>query len=163
MDEALSPPQIPAPRHVVRDVALLVGAAVVILALSGLLLARALGPIFPGTPAAVPVSPEIEARWGVRVTQVAPTADGGLVDVRFTVLDPDKALDLMSDVNNLPVLHVDGSDVVVRSAAAMAPGHNVLAGRTYFILYRNAEGSVRPGTSVSILFGDLSLDHVVAR
>lgn len=118
----------------------------------------------PSGATTVPTNAAIEARWGVRPTLVATTADGGLVDFRFVVLDPDKVSALMSDPQNLPVLRVEASGTIVNSAAAMAGDrHNYNAGGTYFVLYRNIGGAIRPGTAVTILFGDLKIEHVIAR
>ena len=73
----------------------------------------------------VPVNPAIEAKWGVRVSRVAVTADGGIVDMRFVVLDPDKALAMMQDLKNLPILHPAGSGVVIGSVAQMSARHDL--------------------------------------
>ena len=113
--------------------------------------------------APVPLSPEVEARWGVRVTQVAVTADGGLVELRFIALDADKASELMSNVDNLPVMRPDGTSLVVNSAAQMSEHSVLTAGQTYFLLYRDTSGTVKRGSSLSIQFGDLHIDHVIAR
>ncbi len=117
----------------------------------------------PSAMAPVPLSPAVEAKWGVRVTQVAVTADGGLIELRFIVLDSDKATGMMSSVDNLPVMHPDGSDVVVNSAAQMGEHTILTAGQTYFLLYRDTAGTVKRGTSLSIHFGDLHIDNVTAR
>jgi hypothetical protein len=112
----------------------------------------------------MPTSPDIEAKWGVRPTQVAMTADGGLVDFRFIVLDSDKASSLMSDSSTLPVLRTENTGVLINSAASMAAErHTFDTGKTYFILYRNAGGAIQPGTPVTIFFGDLKIEHVIAR
>lgn len=111
----------------------------------------------------VPTSPAIEAKWGVRVTQIGVTADGGMVDFRFVVLDPDKALTMMQNVDDLPVLIAEDSGTLINSTAAMATRHDLNAGQTYFLLYRNTEGAIRPGTSVTVKFGNLALQHVIAR
>jgi hypothetical protein len=113
---------------------------------------------------APPVSPAIEARWGVRVSHVGVSADGGLVDVRFVVLDPDRALALLGDATetNIPVLIAEGSGAVVRSAALMPPKHNLIAGRTMYLLYRNTGGAIQRGHTVTFGFGKLHLEHVVA-
>lgn len=117
-----------------------------------------------GSSAMMPLSPAIEAAWGIRVSQVAVTADGGLVDFRFLVLDSDKAGLLMTDPSHLPILRIEGSDGVVFSAASMAAKHDLGVGRTYFILYRNAGGAIHRGTSVTVVFADgLELGHVVAQ
>jgi hypothetical protein len=109
-------------------------------------------------------SAAVEAVWGIRLTQIGVTADGGLVDVRYQVTDSDKAADFLETVENLPVLIAEDSGVVVRSAAMMANGHHdVEPGRTYFLLYRNTDGAIRPGTSVSVVFDDLRLEHLIAQ
>ncbi len=114
--------------------------------------------------APVPTNPQIEARYGVRVTQVASTADGGMVDFRFIVLDPDKALAWMNDINQYPVMRTEDSGIMIVSTADMSMvGHSLNAGQTYFLLYRNTGGSVTPGTPVTVSFGDLQINHVVAR
>jgi hypothetical protein len=111
----------------------------------------------------VPTSPAIEAKWGVRATQIGVTADGGMVDFRFIVLDPDKALTMMQDVNNLPVLVAEGSGTIVNSSVQMAAKHDMNPGQTYFILYRNADGAIQHGTPVTVRFGNLELQHVIAK
>jgi hypothetical protein len=121
----------------------------------------------PAAPApfgsAAPLSPAIEQQWGIRVTQIGATADGGLVDFRYIVLDPDKALAMVQDVNNLPVLIAEDSGTLVNSAALMAAKHDLAPGRTYFFLYRNTHGAIKSGTPVTVKFGNLTLEHFVAK
>ncbi len=113
---------------------------------------------------AVPVNPQIEEKWGIRVSQIGVTADGGMVDFRFVVTDPDKALELMSKADNLPILATEDNKTYINSAALMSPRHALNPGTTYFMLYRNTKGAVKPGTAVTVLFPDeLKLEHVVAR
>jgi hypothetical protein len=112
----------------------------------------------------VPTSPQIEEKWGIRVSQIGVTADGGMVDFRFVVVDPNKALELMSKPDNLPILAAEDSGIYVNSAAIMSTRHDLNAGTTYFLLFRNTQGAIKPGTKVSVLFPDeLKLQHVVAR
>ena len=56
-----------------------------------LVIARMAGSSHPDGLVPMPLNPEIEARWGIRVTQVAVSADGGLIDFRFLVLEPENA------------------------------------------------------------------------
>jgi hypothetical protein len=114
--------------------------------------------------APVPANPQIEAKYGVRVTQVASTADGGMVDFRFIVLDPDKALAWMNDVTQYPIMRAEDTGAMIVSTADMSMvGHSLNSGQTYFLLYRNTGGSVTPGTPVTVMFGDLQINHIVAR
>ena len=136
-------------------------------ALAGALLVAAIGIGFigrhPGGAAGVmPTNAAIEAKWGIRISRVAVTADGGLVDVRFVVIDPDKALAMMQDPANLPILHPVGAKVTIDSIAQMAARHDLTPGQTYFLLYRNTGGAMRSGGHLSLTFGTLVLGDVVA-
>ncbi|HEY7589432.1 MAG TPA: hypothetical protein VH723_00425 [Candidatus Limnocylindrales bacterium] len=115
-----------------------------------------------GTPGLVVSDPAVELRYGIRLSQVAVIADGGLVDVRFVVLDPALAADLTASEATIPTLVVEGSGTRVRSAALMGAKHDLRAGRTSFLLYRNTGGVIKHGTLVTIDFGDLRIEHVVA-
>jgi hypothetical protein len=117
------------------------------------------------TPAssAIPRNPAFEQALGVRLTQLAVSADGGLVDVRFLVLDPVKAADLTATASSVPRLVVEQTGEVVESAALMGAKHDLRAGRTSFLLYRNTRGAIRHGTLVSVVFSGLKVEHVVAQ
>jgi hypothetical protein len=120
----------------------------------------------PGsTGTAVPaINPAVESAWGVRPTRLVTSGDGGFIDLRFVVIDADKAVAMMQDVNNLPVLRVEGSGKVLNSVVAMSTRHDLAAGRTYFLLYRDDAGAIKRGTQVTILFHDGSkIEHAVAR
>jgi hypothetical protein len=110
----------------------------------------------------IPVNPAIEEQFGVRVSRVAAIADGGLVDVRFIVLDPDKALTTMEELSRVPLLIDEESGALVRSAALMNPTHDLAPGRTSYMLYRNTRGVIENGDLVTLKFGDLRLEHVRA-
>ncbi|MBI5304499.1 MAG: hypothetical protein HY868_20365 [Chloroflexi bacterium] len=122
-------------------------------------------------PVVMPVSPEIEERWGVRISQIGVTADGGLVDFRFIVIDPDKALAMLQNVENLPVLVAEDTGAIVNSMAMMAGRHSLQPGRTYFLLYRNTLGAIKPGSRVKVMFNNsvtnsgqaLQIEHVQAQ
>ena len=163
MQQAVLAP--PAVRRAPRPSRTLVAGATIVFVAALAILALLNGPLRsqPQAGVPVPINPAVEARWGVRVTQVAMTGDGGLVDFRFIALDPDKALAMMQDVNNLPILRTEDSGKIVNSAANMAATHDLRAGQTYFLLYRNPGGAIRPGTPVTILFGDLKIEHVLSR
>jgi hypothetical protein len=112
---------------------------------------------------AMPINPQIEQQWGVRVTQIGVTADGGMVDFRYIVIDPDKALAMQQDVNKLPVLVAEDSGTLVNSTSLMGFKHTLKPGETYFLLYRNTGGAIKSGTPVTVKFGDLLLEHMVAK
>ena len=111
----------------------------------------------------MPRNEAIEQRWGIRVTQIAVTADNGLVDFRYLVLDPDKALTVFDEVKNRPQLIAETSGTVVTATVPMVHRHDLRAGSVYFELFYNPQGQVRPGQPFAVKIGDLQLDHVVVR
>jgi len=122
------------------------------------------GLVFRSRPSgsAVPtVNPAVESVWGIRPVQIAASGDGGFVDFRFVVVDADKAVAMMQDVNKLPVLETGGSKVL-NSVVAMSTRHDLATGRTYFLLYRDDGGAVKRGTRVTIVFHDGSTIRDVA-
>jgi hypothetical protein len=136
----------------------------IIVGVTAFLLARGWPAAHPAPISSVmPFNPAIEQQWGVRVTQIGVTADGGMVDFRYVVLDPDKALAMQQDVNKLPVLVAEDSGTLVNSASLMGAKHTLNPGETYFLLYRNTKGAIKSGTPVTVKFGDLTLEHVVAK
>jgi hypothetical protein len=136
----------------------------IVVGVAAFLLARG-WPVSSRMPAAeiMPTNPAIEAQWGIRITQIGVTADGGLVDFRYLVIDPDKALAMLQDEQALPTLTAEDSGQLVNSAALMAAKHDLAAGRTYFLLYRNTKGAIKRGTPVTVKVGDLRLEHIVAK
>jgi hypothetical protein len=109
----------------------------------------------------VPASSAVETAWGVRMTSVNVGADGGLVDLRFVVLDPSKATALMAGQRDVvPRLAVDDKGLKT-FYPSMTVHRQMTAGRTYVMLYRTTGGTIRSGQEMTILVGNLRIDHVV--
>ena len=104
----------------------------------------------------------IQAAWGIRITSVAVTANGGLVDVRYQVVDPDKALGI-HDPESLPIL-IDEASGYALDKPGLHAEHKVRgyrAGGVYYLLYQNNYGLLKPGSRVTIRMGEVQLEHVV--
>jgi hypothetical protein len=115
----------------------------------------------------VPTNPAVEAGWGVRFSAVTVLADGGMVEVRYLVLDPAKAGRFhSSNLANLPVLVADDSGKWVHSYSQMLRVHtdhhgDDVEGRSYSLVYGNADAALHAGGLVSIVLADgLRLEHV---
>jgi len=104
-----------------------------------------------------------EERFGLAVTLVAVTASGGIVDVRFKVLDVDKARGTLQDDKNMPVLNVEGSNITAMMRDTAIQDQDLQVGMVYYILYGNPQGMVKPGTPVSVAIGDLALEPIIAQ
>ena len=129
--------------------------------------ANAPRPAEPGGAQSMPASLEIEERSGERFTQVGITTDGGMVDLRYQVLDPDKAMALMSmsmaeaDANPAaPKLIIEQDGTEIANSEVMSMKQLPEANYIQFILYANPRGLLKPGMQVTIVVGDLRLAHV---
>lgn len=113
------------------------------------------------TPA--PISSQIEDRYGVRITQIGLTADGGLLDMRFIVIDPDKAEAMMADLATLPVIVDPATGTESRLQRAVHHTGKMEAGRGGFILYTNPKGTFTSGHAARITIGSLRLEPIVVK
>src|SRR5512142_836404 len=75
--------------------AVLLGAAVIL---------RFAGGAAARDPYRVPQDGQMESSLGIRVTQAALVGDDGLVEIRYTVLDAQRAAAFQNDVKHPPVL-----------------------------------------------------------
>ena len=102
-------------------------------------------------------------RSGVRVARVAVSGAGGLIDLRYQVVDSQKAA-AVHDPSTPPLL------IDERSGAAlgrMLMGHihtnPPKVGLTYYLIFENSGAIVRPGSRVTVQLGDARLPHVTVR
>jgi pyruvate/2-oxoglutarate dehydrogenase complex dihydrolipoamide acyltransferase (E2) component len=110
----------------------------------------------------LPAPSAIETQTGIQIAQVGITASGGLVDVRFKVLDAAKAKALLGDPANAPQL------VVGDQPPLMAPHHALRGarfaqGQVFYILYPNQRQAVKPGVPVTVALGQARLGPVKAQ
>lgn len=105
----------------------------------------------------------VQETWGIRITLVAITGGGGMVDLRFQVIDPDKALGLL-DPENFPALIDETSEQALTKTAGHG-GHSksFKAGRTAYLLYENTGRLLRPGSRVTLQIGDVIVENVFVR
>ena len=104
----------------------------------------------------------MESESGIQITRVGLTASGGLVDVRFKVLDPAKARALLGNPANAPMLIANDNPPVM-------PPHHALEGarfakdQVFYILYPNVRGAVQTGAPVMVAVGPVRLGPVTAQ
>ena len=110
-----------------------------------------------------PILPEaeFEDRVGVRVQTVATSGAGGLLDLRYQVLDPGKAAGVHDEAT--PPTMVDESTGLVVDQLLMGHAHTgeFQAGVVYYLVFENPGSLIGPGSSVTVLLGDAQLEHVV--
>jgi hypothetical protein len=111
----------------------------------------------------VPQDAQMEASLGVRFSQAAVVADGGLVEIRYVVLDVQKASAFQNDTKHPPTLRNEGSGKTTWRAALMKQGHELRPGQTYYVLYLNSQGAIQRGDLIEISAGGRHLAHVPVR
>jgi hypothetical protein len=160
MSQAVLPSRDPA-KSLLHNIKLLLPALVLFVALMGVSiwrLSQASKPVLQ--PNGVPISPEIEERFGVRITGMHLVARHGLVDLRYRVLDAGKAKNFGHYTETSPLIIAEESGELIEVTIMGLHNHRVETGRGYYILYRNTADALEPGSLVTIQLGDLLLEHV---
>ena len=111
--------------------------------------------------AGVPTSSAIEAKYGIRFTAVGVIAGNGMIQLRYQILDGDKAGVLHDDTVSPVVIAADGT----KFADPGMPGHMhgnkaPQTGLADYTLLANSRGGIHPGAIVTIKVGDLELRDV---
>jgi hypothetical protein len=168
------PPAQPARRGgppLIRLVAALTGALLVLVVGALALWLPSRSGSDPKAASAVPVSwqrPVVSAsglaeQSGVQLTRVAISGAGGLVDLRFKVLDPDKAVAL-HDKATPPALVDEKTGVVVNELLMSHAHHGAYKpGVSYYLVFNNPGDWVHHGSKVTVLLGNAQVAHVVVR
>ena len=111
--------------------------------------------------AGMPTSAAIEAKYGIRFLGVDVTSGGGMIQLRYQVLDADKA-EAIHDADIAPFVVASNGK---KFADPGMVGHSHVgktraAGTSDYILLANAGGGVKPGSIVTITVGGLELRKV---
>ncbi|WP_024288502.1 hypothetical protein [Cellulomonas sp. KRMCY2] len=105
---------------------------------------------------------EMAARYGIDVNLIGVTAAGGLIEFRYQVVDPDKAVRMIHDPDLLPVLVIEDTD---ETLVISTPHHTseLELGGTYFFLLANAHNAVHEGSLVTLVMGDARTEHIAVQ
>lgn len=106
-----------------------------------------------------------EERYGVKILSVRTSASGHIVDLRYRVLDAEKAAPLFAR-GIQPSLFDEASGQMLSVPSAPKTGPLRASGRpvnnrNYFILFGNPGGLVACGNRVTLLLGDLEARGLV--
>ena len=102
-------------------------------------------------------------RSGVRLIRVAVTGGGGLLDLRYQVVDPSKAV-AVHDARTPPAI-IDERTGLVDNRLLMGHAHHgqLKAAVSYYLIFENTGNWVRRGSEVTVLLGDAQVEHVVVK
>jgi hypothetical protein len=110
----------------------------------------------------VPESRQLEARGGFKLRGVELIADGGLVLMRYTVLDPDKVEKIKSDegTGEGPKIENQKDTKTLVPSGGMRHDHKLRAGQSDFTMYQNTDGAVKKGDKISITIQGVTITDV---
>jgi hypothetical protein len=95
--------------------------------------------------------------------RVAATGGGGLLDLRYQVVDADAAA-AVHDARTPPALGVERTGLVLGRLLMDHVHHGrPKAGVTYVLLFLDPGDAIRQGDRVSVVLGGARLAHVVVR
>jgi hypothetical protein len=102
-------------------------------------------------------------RSGVRLVRVAVTGGGGLLDLRYQVVDPSKAV-AVHEAKTPPAI-IDERTGLVLNRLLMGHAHHgqLKAAVSYYLIFENTGNWVRRGSEVTVLLGDAQVEHVVVK
>lgn len=108
----------------------------------------------------------IEEQYGVSILGVRMTAAGHMLDFRYRVVDPTKAGRLIRPKMGLVLIEQASKaemsvPVMEKVGALQQTRSHLLPDRTYSVLFANRGGIVKAGSTVSIRFGELTLDNLI--
>lgn len=107
---------------------------------------------------------ELEEKYGLRVMLMAVTGAGGFVDFRLKVLDTEKAGQLLNDPAKMPVLYIQESGWILKQPADEQTTVPKLEQDGLLLgLFPNSLNAVKPGTPITVIFGDLALEPIVSQ
>jgi hypothetical protein len=106
---------------------------------------------------------QFERRSGVRIVRVAVTGDGGLVDLRYLVIDPDAA-DGIHNVATPPELVDERTGVVIRDLFMGHMHHGRLkSAQQYYLVFDNPGNLLRAGARVTVQLATARVADVLVR
>jgi hypothetical protein len=102
-------------------------------------------------------------RSGVRLVHVAVTGGGGLLDLRYQVVDPSKAV-TVHEAETPPAI-IDERTGLVLDRLLMGHAHHgqLKPAVSYYLIFENTGNWVRRGSEVTVLLGDAQVEHVVVK
>lgn len=110
---------------------------------------------------------QLEEEWGIRPESLRLSAAGHILDFRYRVTDPKKAIKIMKDPKLTTYLLDQTSNVKLGVPSTPKVGSlrqvdtDPKAGRIYFSLFSNPGGLVKVGNKVTVVMGEFRAENLV--
>jgi hypothetical protein len=108
---------------------------------------------------------ELEEKYGLRVALLGSTAMNSIVDFRLKVIDAEKASEILSSEHHesLGLMLNDDESNIINAAHMSRHGTLLQDGGLYVTFFPNTGNAIRTGTPVSVIFGELRLEPIIAQ
>jgi hypothetical protein len=117
-----------------------------------------------GTPSnrrpVMPINPDLEAKVGVKVVRATLAGDGGLLDLRYVVLDAPNAQYWFANTAKPPKLFDLRNQATISHVAPMRDAHQQRPGQTYFLIYNNAGSTIHRGDRIDLTVAGVTLHGI---
>jgi hypothetical protein len=105
-----------------------------------------------------------EERFGIKILSLRPTALGRMLDLRFEVVDPQKAEPILDKKHKAFLVDTKSGKTlpvpVTKSGSMRQTTLKPEKGRVYFILFTNPSGTVKEESSVALVIGDFRKEGI---
>ena len=113
------------------------------------------------------IEQSLEEQWGVKVLSIKHSAGGYMLDFRYRVLDPEKALPLF-DRKVKPHLVDEATGAVFAvpeppKIGALRSTRPPKQDRNYSVMFANPGGYVKKDSKVSVVIGDFKAENLVVQ
>lgn len=110
----------------------------------------------------------IEQAWGISVEGIRLTAAGHMLDFRYRVLDPEKAKGkglIHPKMGLLVIEEKSGTELPVPTMAKVGAlkqtRSHLYPDRIYSVLFANLNGTVKAEAIVTVMLGELKIEHLM--
>ncbi len=107
----------------------------------------------------------IEEQWGLKILGVRLTANGYMLDLRYQVINSEKAFPLLDRKIKPYLIAQDTGTKLYVPDTKVGPLRQRVANpdaeKTYFILFGNPGGLVKRGSQVTLVMGDFKAENLV--
>jgi hypothetical protein len=108
-----------------------------------------------------------EKNFGIQILSLRPTALGQMLDLRFKVLDPERAKPILDKNKKSYLLDQKSGKTlqvpVTKSGSMRQTTLKPEAGRVYFILFANPGGFVKENSPVTLVIGDFKRGDIIVK
>ena len=101
---------------------------------------------------------ELEQQHGVKISRVAISMMGGIVDVRLQITDPDKA---KAFLQNQGAILVDQQVLIV--SPHVHTHFRLKTNRVFVAFFSTQRGTVHSGSEVSLVYGSVRVEPVIVQ